>query len=211
MKEALFEMGRQRIRLQQPDATIVKENYLRQKAENPDLDFPHWTKLWPASRAMAAFIDANSYYVQDKTVLELAAGLGLPSLVASAYAREVCSSDYLTEAVDTIALSVQKNGFTNVRCVVLNWWHLPDDLKTDVLILSDINYSPPEFEQLFAVIRRFLNAGATILLSTPQRLMARSFIEKLIPWCIRQEEARITEANEDTYVSILVLKSTDTN
>ncbi len=71
----------------------------------------------------------------------------------------------------------------NVTGKVLNWNQLPHDITADVLILSDINYGPNQFDRLNKVLQWFLQKGTTILISTPQRLMAKPFIEKLLPWC----------------------------
>lgn len=195
------------IQLLVPDTAQVKADYHERKKQDHNIAFPHWTKLWPSALAMASFLDQHPHYLKGKQVLELAAGLGLPSLVAASYATQVCSSDYLPEAVAVIAKSATLNQISNIRCEVLDWNHLPDDLSADVVILSDINYEPQAFEQLYKVISRFINAGALIVLSTPQRLMARPFISQLLPWCTYQEEKAIDSPEGQTFISILVLKN----
>src|SRR5581483_10349727 len=115
----------------------------------------------------------------------------LPSFVAVRYAHTVCCSDYLEEAVATMTASVQHLQLVNATCRVLDWHQLPHDLKTDILLLSDINYDPDQFDQLYQVLQRFLVQGTLILLATPQRLMAKPFIEKLLPFCQQQYETDI--------------------
>ncbi|MBN8676533.1 MAG: hypothetical protein J0L56_20585 [Chitinophagales bacterium] len=58
------------------------------------------------------------------------------------------------------------------------------------------------------MLLQFLQAGTTILLSTPQRLMAKSFIDKLLPFCVEQEEYSISinQYEQPALVSVLVLK-----
>jgi len=189
-----------------PDAQEVQDNYRQQKQVQAEVPFPHWTKLWPAGLAMADFIHQHPAFVRDKRVLELAAGLGLPALVAARYAKTVCCSDYLQEAVDTMARTVQHLQLTNVTCQVLNWNQLPDDLTADILLLSDINYDPNQFDQLYQVLQRFLQQGTTILLTTPQRLMAKPFIEKLQPLCKQQSEMIVFYQQQYTPVSLLLLQ-----
>jgi len=190
-----------------PDAQEVHDDYLRQKQVQAHLQipFPHWTKLWPAALALADFIYQHPELVQNKSVLELAAGLGLPSFVAARYAKSVCCSDYLEAAVDTMARSAQHLELSNVTCRVLDWNLLPDDLSADVLLFSDINYDPDQFDPLHRVIQRFLLQGAIILLTTPQRLMAKPFIEKLLPFCRQQYEIAVYDHQQYTPVSLLVL------
>jgi methyltransferase-like protein 23 len=185
-----------------PDAQEVQHNYFQQKQVKTDIPFPHWTKLWPAALAMSDFIHGHPELVKDKKVLELAAGLGLPSFITARYATTVCCSDYLEEAVTAMSKSVQHLQLTNVTCELLDWNQLPDDLTTDVLLLSDINYDPDQFDKLFEVLQRFLQQGTLIILTTPQRLMAKPFIEKLLPFCKQQFEMTVN----DTSVSLLILQ-----
>ena len=188
-----------------PDAQEVHDSYYRQKQVHAQVPFPHWTKLWPAALALGDFIHQHPQLVQNKSVLELAAGLGLPSFVAARYAKDVCCSDYLEAAVATMAKSAQHLKLSNVTCRVLDWNHLPDDITADVLLFSDINYDPGQFDQLYQVIQRFLLQGTLILLTTPQRLMAKPFIERLLPFCRQQYEISVFHHQQHTPVSLLVL------
>jgi predicted nicotinamide N-methyase len=185
-----------------PNAQEVQNIYFQKKQGQAEVPFPHWTKLWPAALAMSDFIYAHSELVKDKKVLELAAGLGLPSFVAARYAKEVCCSDYLDEAVAAMRKTVQHLQFNNVTCTLLDWNHLPDHLTTEVLLLSDINYDPKQFDQLYQVLQRFTQQGSLIILTTPQRLMAKPFIEKLLPLCKQQYEM----VADNTSISLLVLQ-----
>jgi len=185
-----------------PNPQEVQDSFLQAKQAQEDIPFPHWTKLWPAALAMADFIHQYPEWVQQKNVLELAAGLSLPGLVAARYAKKVCCSDYLEEAVTTMARSAKHLQLSNVTCQVLDWNHLPPGLSADVLLLSDVNYDPDQFTRLYAVLQRFLRQGTLILLSTPQRLMAKPFIEKLLPFCREQQEMSI----DHTIISLLLLE-----
>ena len=188
-----------------PSAKEVQDSYIQLRQVQAQVPFPHWTKLWPAALAMGDYIHQHPETVQGKNVLELAAGLGLPSLVAARSAKTVCCSDYLEASVATMARSIQHAGLTNVTSRLLDWSRLPDDLSAEVLLLSDINYDPDQFTQLYAVIERFFRQGTLILLTTPQRLMAKPFIEKLLPYCREQQEMVIDHLGQQTPVSLLVL------
>jgi predicted nicotinamide N-methyase len=188
-----------------PNAQEVQDNYFQQKQVQAGVPFPHWTKLWPAGLAMADFIHQHSELVQNKNVLELAAGLGLPSFMAARYAKAVCCSDYLQEAVDTMTRTAQHLQLANVACQVLDWNHLPNDLTSDILLLSDINYDPDQFDQVYQILQQFLQQDTTILLTTPQRLMAKPFIEKLLPFCKQQSEMTVFYQQQYTPISLLLL------
>lgn len=165
--------------------------------------FPYWGKCWPAALGLAEFLTRHPSLIQNKEVVELAAGLGLPSLVAARYAKKIISSDYLPEPLVYINRSAAKNGIHNIETRIINWEHIPQDLTTDIVLLSDVNYEPGSFDSLDKVIDIFLGKGCCIILSTPQRIMAKSFVEKWQAFRVLQEEFVYDEVR----VSVWVLKS----
>lgn len=201
----IIEFGDASIKLFVPGYDYVKLKYEESRQGAVGAAFPYWAKIWPAAIGMCNFISAHSSLVRGKKVLELAAGLGLPSLLSAAFAAEVCCSDYVQDAIDVIDRSIAINEYNNIYTRLLNWHHLPDNLHTDVLLLSDVNYDEEEFAILYKVVERFINSGTTIILSTPQRLMAKTFISRLLPWMTLQEEMEIN-VPEKTFVSIFILK-----
>lgn len=182
-----------------PNATAVQQWYEEQISETP---FPFWAKVWPSAVALTNFLAQNQHFILHKNVLEIAAGLGLPSVYAAGFAHTVCCSDYVQEPLDFVFESAQLNQLNNLTCEVLNWNNLPDDIEADVVLLSDINYEPSAFKSLFSMLQRFLQEQTTVILSTPQRLMAKPFIEQLLPYCVYTEEQQI----DDTAISVYVLK-----
>ncbi len=76
-----------------PDPESLKKTYdgLRETDEN--LSFPFWAKIWPSSKAITAFLMENIHFVESKTVLEIGAGIGLPSFTISNYAAKLIISE----------------------------------------------------------------------------------------------------------------------
>jgi len=180
---------------------MPKQNQLRKDwQENRLSHFPFWGKCWPAAEALAEFLVKHPYYVQDKKVLELAGGLGLPSLVAAQFAKEVCCSDFLPDPLQYIKASADLNGIHYLSTRIINWQQLPKDLSADVLLLSDINYNPSDFDILNQMIQHFLDKHTLILLSTPQRIMGKAFIEQ---WISYQKHHEIMDGD----ISLFVLGS----
>lgn len=195
------------VKLFVPTEDSVKRIYGEQRLANSTIPFPYWAKVWPAALGLSAFLQQQPQYITGKEVLELAAGLGLPSLLASRYAGRVIYSEYIPEALEVADQSFALQGAANLTSRLLDWHRLPPDLSPDVLLLSDINYDPQEFEVLYKVLKGFLQKKTTILLSTPQRLMAKPFIERLLPWCIRQQEMPVSDKGETLLISVLVLQA----
>lgn len=167
--------------------------------------FPYWAKIWPAAKALTQFLANHPLLLKNKQVLELAAGIGLPSLLAAQIAQQVTCTDYVPEPLAYITEAAKHH--TNFTTAVLNWNNLPKDLSTDVLLLSDVNYEPAAFEQLLQVIHNFLQQGTTIIISTPQRLMAKPFIDALQQFCILRQEIKADEV----FCTVLVLQNQPVN
>jgi predicted nicotinamide N-methyase len=186
-----------------PDVTAIQQAY-----NNGLIAFPYWSQVWPSSIALSEFIIDNSHLVQNKNLLELGAGLGLPSLISSSYAASVLCSDKDADAVEIISKSAAENNISNLQSVMIDW-EVPFEINADVLLLSDINYEPEIFQKLNELIFRFIKNGTTILLATPHRLMAKPFIGPLLKFCVRQEEIIVTD-NEKTAITVLVLSKEST-
>ncbi len=202
-----FNLGVRDVTLYVPQLKAVQKLYEQQKKKNGQTPFPYWAQVWPASIALAQWLVQQPKYTRNKNVLELAAGLGMPSLAIAPLAQKVTCTDYLSEAVAVAQQSALYNGFENIDCRVLDWNHLPPELEADVLLLSDVNYEPQQFEMLYRVLQQFLQKGTTIILSTPQRLMARPFIERLLPWRTHQQQAEVDHHQQPVSITILVLQA----
>ena len=201
-------IGTDSVELYIPDPNDVKNQYQKQISIDPKTPFPYWSQIWPAAMAMAQFLQKKPSYIENKTVLELAAGLGLPSLVAARMAKNVYSTDYLPDAITAINKSIFHNQFNNMSCGLLDWNNMPEPFpKVDVVLMSDINYNPKDFETIYTLLKSFLNQGSIIILSTPQRLLAKPFIEKLTPWCKVKEEIEVNHLRAVVPITLKVLKS----
>lgn len=186
-----------------PDEQWLQDSWREQAFTS----FPFWGKCWPAAEALAGFLVKHNRYIKDKKVLELAAGLGLPSLVAAKFASTVISTDYIKEPLQLIEASAQLNHLENLQTDILNWNQLPDDIDTDVLLLSDVNYDPSAFEALDTMLEYFIRKNVLVILSTPQRIMAKSFIEKWMPYQQLQEEQSILHLNSEVKISTMILSA----
>jgi len=189
-----------------PDPIAVQVAYETRIGKDPQAPFPFWTKVWPSAQALAQFLIDHPEYIAGRKVMELAAGLALPALVAARFASHVECSDYLPEAVAVIKSSVAHNRLQNVDCMIRNWANMPEDVHTDILLLSDVNYAPDQFEALYKLMERFLTAGVVILLATPHRLTARSFLDHILPWVVLREEMSIQEQQGPAMISIFLLQ-----
>jgi predicted nicotinamide N-methyase len=166
----------------------------------------YWAKVWPSAIGLCYFLQDNKQHIQDKKVMELAAGLGLPSVFTASYAQHIFSSDIEPAAVALLQQTFQHHQFQQASCRVLDWNNIETVAIPDTLLLSDINYEPGQFDNILVVIKHFLDNSTTIILSTPQRLMAKDFISQLLPWCRQQAEVMVMQDATETAISVFVLK-----
>ena len=183
----------------------VKEVYVSMLNLDPNTPFPFWAKLWPSSIALFDVLKAHPHLIQNKHVLEIGAGIGLPSLMLAPITKSIQISDYDKEAVALIQKNIEHLQLQNAEALRLDWNAIPENLQPDVILLSDVNYDPGQFDVLISLIDKFMNQGCTIIISTPQRIMASPFVLKLEAYITDRYEALIDENGVNQEISILVL------
>lgn len=197
-----FLINTQAIEIFVPDPVFLKDEY---KSKQANADSLYWARVWPSAIGLCIFLQENLQYIKDKNVLELAAGPGLPGIFLAPYAQQVCISDIEPQAVALMQQSAIHHQLKNVSCGVIDWNDLQDVPLPEVILLSDINYEPAQFKQLLLVIHYFLDKRCTIILSTPQRLMAKEFINQLLVFCKEQTVIEVNLEDRKTTISVFVL------
>ena len=183
----------------------VQEVYKTLLNLDPNTPFPFWAKLWPSSIALLDVLKAQPQLIQNKHVLEIGAGVGLPSLMMADIVKSIQISDYDKEAVALLQKNIEHLQLQNAEALQLDWKNVPENLNPEVILLSDINYDPTQFDLLKSLIDKFIHQGCTIILSTPQRIMASPFVQKLEASIIERHEALVDENGIPKEISILVL------
>ena len=188
-----------------PAYKAVKTIYASLLKLDPNTPFPFWAKVWPSSIALHDVLKAHPYLIQNKHVLEIGAGIGLPSLMLAPITKSIQISDYEKEAVELLQKNIKHLQLQNAVALQLDWNNMPENMNAEVLILSDVNYDPTQFETLTKLIDKFIHQGCTIILSTPQRIMASPFIQKLEASIKARHEVTVEENGVNQEISILVL------
>jgi len=188
-----------------PDPEQVKRVYEQLRTKDQGTPFPFWAKIWPSAMALTDFLQQHPHWIKDKQVLELGAGIGLPSLLMAKQAAGIIISDHAAEAVVLLQKNIQYLGLANVKAVCLDWNDLPEVIRADTLLLSDINYAPEQFAPLLALIRRMLVQGTTIILATPQRITIMPFAEAIQPYIKESVLQTVVDNSRPVEIRILVL------
>lgn len=82
-----YAIGEQTQEILAPDPLYIEQVYRNHK------DASYWTRVWPAAIGLCQFLQEHPQYIAGKTVLELAAGLGLPGFYAARTAETVTITD----------------------------------------------------------------------------------------------------------------------
>jgi len=180
-----------------PNAKEVQRMY----EENGNVEsFPFWSRIWPASSALATWLSERPEVSSGMRVLELGAGIGLPSFVAARWAKFVVASDVAPDAIDWMKENIRRAGAGNMLCRKIDW--TKDELpEADLILLSDVGYHEKDFEPLRALIFSFVHGGAKVLLAVPARMISAAFIAMFGEF----ERKRHYLRSEGTDVLLLVL------
>jgi predicted nicotinamide N-methyase len=188
-----------------PAYEAVKTIYADLLESDPATPFPYWAKVWPSAIALHNVLKKHPSLIRDKTVLELGAGIGLPSLMIADITKSIIISDYNSEAVELLRKNIAHLQLQNIQALQLDWNNLPENIDSEVVILSDVNYDPTQFETLTKLIEKFIHQGCTIILSTPQRIMASAFVLALSTFVTADYVELVDENGVTKEISILVL------
>ena len=188
-----------------PEPTSIKATYDKLVQKDANTPFPFWAKIWPSSIALSNFLQANSKLIENKKVLEIGAGIGLPSFSIATTASEVLITDHATDAVELMQENINYLNLVNMRSECIDWNNFPTHITADTIILSDINYAPEQFEPLLNLLIRFIEEGSTLILATPQRIMGVSFIESIQHFIRHSETETVLEKDTEVMISLYVL------
>ena len=98
-----------------PAYEAVKAIYAALLELDPATPFPYWAKVWPSAIALHNVLKKHSSLIKDKTVLELGAGIGFPSLLMAEITKSIIISDYDSEAVELLQKNITHLQLQNAR------------------------------------------------------------------------------------------------
>src|SRR5439155_483028 len=125
---------------------------------------PYWTEIWPAARMMGKVIRRESW-TPGTTALELGCGLGLPGIVALSMGLSVTFTDYDACALRFAAQNARLNGFTDFRCLQLDWLQPPENVQPSVVLAADIVYEISQVAPIVSCIKKLLHPEGFCLLT----------------------------------------------
>jgi len=151
------------------------DELIDEEAFDDDEFLPYWAELWPSGVALARAV--GELDVRGARVLELGAGLGLPSLAAALGGAGVLATDWADDAVELLRLNAGRNGI-ELRAERVRWDDpglLLREAPWALVLGADLLYERRNADQLLELLPRL---GADVLLADPGRPFANGFLER---------------------------------
>jgi predicted nicotinamide N-methyase len=177
-----IELAGRRLSLLRPPSA---DELIDEEAFHAEEFLPYWAELWPSGRALARVVEALD--LRGRRVVELGAGLGLPSLAAALGGADVLASDWADDAVSLLRSNAERNGIP-LRAERVRWDEAEPILREapwDVVLGADLLYEERNAAQLAELLPRL---GGDVLLAEPGRPFAASFLAR---WEVEEVAERV--------------------
>lgn len=187
-------------------------------------------QVWPSSIALCMYLMQHPEIVENKSVLELGAGCGLPSVLLRDVlgASSVVATDFWKQDIDwttgddsrlipdywhgmNLKYNVQVEKCGNAQVEMLDWHDL-DSLKVmqskyqlDVVIGSDLIYYESDVEPLWQTIESLLEEVEEVILFSP---LAQN-LRKALPIFRLLLQQKVREERYEVYEEIFQLHGSD--
>jgi len=149
------------------------DDLIDEEAFDDEEFLPYWAELWPSGVALAQAIAGLD--LTGARVLELGAGLGLPSLAAAIRGGDVLATDWAEDAVSLLRENAARNGIA-LRAERARWDEpqpLVREAPWDLVLGADLLYEERNARQLLELLPRL---GGDVLLAEPGRPFAPGFL-----------------------------------
>jgi predicted nicotinamide N-methyase len=136
---------------------------------------PYWAELWPSGVALAEHVGSRD--LAGTRVVELGAGLGLPSLAAALRGADVLATDWAEDAVALLRANAGRNGIA-LRVERVRWDEprlIVAGAPYDLVLAADVLYEARNADQLLDLLPQL---GGEILLADPGRPFAKGFLAR---------------------------------
>ena len=118
--------------------------------------------------------------IQERRVLEIGCGIGLPSLLLNRRKANITATDQHPCAEDFLERNTSLNNDSSIPFVRTSWLDMNSELDLfDVIIGSDLLYEPDHVEQLSSFIGRHSMPSSRVIIVDPGRFLHARFCRKM--------------------------------
>ena len=168
--EEQFELAGRTLTLLRPPSA---DELIDESAFDEEEFLPYWAELWPSGVALARYVETLE--LEDRRVVELGAGLGLPSLAASLRGAHVLATDWAGDAVALLRANAERN-HVRLRVERIRWDEpggLLAEAPFDLVLGADLLYESRNAAQLLELLPEL---GGEIVIADPGRPFAKGFL-----------------------------------
>jgi predicted nicotinamide N-methyase len=151
------------------------DELIDEDAFDEDEFLPYWAEVWASGVALARIVPTLG--VRGKRVVELGAGLGLPSLAAAVCGADVLATDWADDAVGLLRANARRNSI-RLRARRVRWDEPDVILRAapwDLVLCADLLYEERNAAQLLELLPRL---GGEVVLADPGRPFLKRFLEQ---------------------------------
>lgn len=180
---------------------VSAEALISQEEFDVDERLPYWAELWPSGRILADWVAAQD--LTGRRVLELGAGLALPSLVAATRGAQVTVTDWYEPALEFARDNARAAGI-DVATAMVDWRDPPPALLEppgfDLVIAADVLYEARNAAPLAALVPRVCAVDAEVVIADPRRPDAQAFLTAMSEdgWDVRTETIEYSGRRDET-------------
>ncbi|HEV7590595.1 MAG TPA: methyltransferase domain-containing protein [Longimicrobium sp.] len=160
-----------------------------------DERMPYWADLWPSARGLTRHLLDRP--PSARRIVELGAGVALPSLALRSLGADPLATDYYADALRFAEANARRNGFAPLRTALLDWRDPPANDQWDLIVAADVVYEQRNGEAVAELLPRILADGGQMLLADPGRAYFGEFRDRMeeMDWAVEEIDVR-TETSD---------------
>jgi len=150
--------------------SILLPRYLDQFINATDVlhDFPLWAKIWKASWVLSGYLAELPPDVNQR-LLEIGAGVGLVSIVATTFGHQITMTEYNSDALNFARANACLNNCPDLPIKKLDWNHPRIKDQFDLIVAAEVIYDEASFPPLIRLFKSNLKPGGEIILASEIR------------------------------------------
>jgi predicted nicotinamide N-methyase len=167
---------------------------------DPLLNFPLWSKIWPASIVLADYM-AHLKVDPAKRFLEIGAGMGLVSVVATHWGHNFTLTEHNDHALDFARANALINECSALVIRKLDWNEPDLQHLFDYIVGSELLYKAESFQPLLKLFKKLLKPTGEVILAGEIRKHDRAFYRAMEPFFELKIQRKVLRTlNEQTRI-----------
>jgi predicted nicotinamide N-methyase len=187
---------------------ILLPKYLDRYINTHDVmnGFPMWAKIWQASWILAGYL-AEMSVDERKNFLEIGGGVGLVSIVATAFGHQITMTEYNPDALQFARANAILNKCPQLTILRLDWNHPRPIGRFDTIVASEVSYREEDIQPLLTLFKNCLKTDGEVILVGEMRRSTKDIYQAFeIMFDIRVLNKALRSNSEEIKIFIFRMK-----